>query len=196
MPKTLHDHIDDLAGVNKPKAVSVWQSQKFDGSIDWGAKYDDGTSRKLFNLTIRGFESEGELHDAVEAGFARFGIDITQMPDWRGSKKGRRPNINERIQFSDDWMSKQQTFDRFYFSGGFHRMFSEAADFTSFAARDFGRWQDKATPPDPERVKALARCRSLKTLAEHSTANPGEAANARAALDRLKERHSIKDSEI
>jgi hypothetical protein len=64
-----------------------------------------------------------------------------------------------------------------------------------FAARDFGRWNDKKAEPNPERTKALATCRQLKALRDGSTF-PGEKRNAQDAMDKLQARHGIKDGEI
>ena len=65
----------------------------------------------------------------------------------------------------------------------------------AFSDRDFGRWQGKTKPPNPERDKALATCRDLKRLRDGTTFE-GERSNAQAAMDRLCAKHGIGEREI
>lgn len=58
----------------------------------------------------------------------------------------------------------------------------------------WGTWADERA--DPDRAKAVARCRRFKDIIARPTTNEGERDNARAALDRLRAKHGIAEAEL
>ena len=176
----------------------MWTTRKFSGEMHFGAKYRDGSSRTLFALDPANYNSHGEIEDAVEAAFAKCGIDVSKMPGWNGALNQEEALREARMEQLHKILMNSDVFGRGIPGSYFYSRHGFGGDVpgSAFSDRDFGSWTHKTQPPNPDRAKAVARCRSLKAMADHPTTNVGERDNARAALERLKAKHSIRDNEI
>lgn len=162
--------------------TSVWRSYTFDEKWVLGVNYSDGSSEALFRIDPNNYRSPRELNDAVNAAYLRYGIEAPALIE--GDR--RREAMDAMDRALKDMLSNLR--------GPFYHTRSYGGDVPGYAFG--GLMGARHQPPDPERIKAVVRCRSLKTLADHPTANLGERENARAAMARLKAKHGISDHEI
>lgn len=103
----------------------------------------------------------------------------------------------QRVQALAEALANSAKFGRFM-PGSAHFMHHGFSDIPGAAfdgPRQPDMFRQPKPPADPERLKALERCRDLKRLRDSSTF-AGEKRNAQDAMDKLQARHGIKDSEI
>lgn len=198
----------ELAGQSEPHVTGLWRSQIVGAmnSMRCGAKFSDGTSKRLFDIDLSQYDSRDAAAEAIRDGYAKCGVDATAILD----AAQRQERMTAAQQALWEAMANGATFGRAMPGSGFYQRatrdevpgsaYSDHAGdaFAYMRGQQGQRGPDGPAPAihDPERIKAVERARSLKTLADHATANPGEAANARAALDRLKAKHQIEDREL
>lgn len=174
-------------------------------TITFGATYDDGRGRVALGTLDKGrYRNEREWKDALVGAFIRCGIDVNKVA----------PNAfapNQQQQDAEAEARRKATMQAFaealansgFFRGAFNS-YSEAFFTPGSAYADAARYQRgpqgdmfrRPKEPDPERKKAIERCRDLKRMIDNAAAYPGEKANAQAAMDRTKAKHGIADHEI
>lgn len=179
----------------EPHPVSLWLSKSLNQGTTFGALYEDGSRKTLFRLDPANYHSDGELEDAVVGAYARCGIDADAINGWRSSQSNYQREVQEAL---EHLLKNSNVFGQAMPGSNYFRSRTYGGDVPGSA---FGHTLDAFAyqmppKPDPERAKAIVRCRSLKTLADHPTANSGERSNAHSAIERLKAKHSIRDSEI
>lgn len=187
------------------EAVQLWtEEDRATDRITFGVTNESGVRTALGRIDPRQYRSmdayRNALHDAFLSCGVRPEIVRAQFPN----AQQRQHERQARMQAFAEAMLNSPTFARFMpGSGSYARAFfqdtpgaafGDAAAYT-LGARQPDMFRRPKEEPNPERVKALNRCRDLKRLRDGTT-YPGEKRNAQDAMDKLQARWGIKDREI